>query len=170
MIELTLLCHDGHRFNAWFPDSASFEAQNARGLVACPHCGSLQVSKGLQKPSVVGGRDRTRTHDATGASQAASAPAAQQHQLPAGPQAAAPTTEQAAQMQAFISNMRRLQAYVQQTFDDVGSGFSEEARKIHYGEVEERGIYGQATGEEIEDLLDEGIEIMPMPKLPELDS
>jgi hypothetical protein len=174
MIELTLLCHDGHRFNAWFPDTASFEAQNARGLVACPHCGSLQVSKGLQRPSVVGGRDRARSQDSAGPSQAATTvtpahPAPQTSPAPS-PQAAAPTAQQVAQMQAFISNMRRLQAYVQQSFDDVGNAFSEEARKIHYGEAEERGIYGQATGDEIEELLDEGIEIMPLPKLPELDS
>ncbi len=170
MIELTLVCHDGHRFNAWFPDSASFEAQNTRGLVSCPHCGSLQVSKGLQSPSVVGGRTRTRSDHPAGQVSSSAPTSGQAAVASPAPQAVAPTAEHIAQMQAFVSNMRRLQAYVQQTFDDVGKEFSDEARKIHYGEAEERGIYGQATGDEIEELLDEGIEIMPLPKLPELDS
>ncbi len=179
MIELTLLCHDGHRFNAWFPDSAAFESQNERGLVSCPECGSLQVSKGLQRPSVVGGRDRSRPSETAQASSANAASSVPQDIAPQGgpelsdgqSRGSAPVSaEQVAQMHAFVTAMRRVKAYVEQNFDDVGSGFSEEARKIHYGESEERGIYGQASSDDIEELLDEGIDIMPLPKLPELDS
>lgn len=178
MIELTLLCHDGHRFNAWFPDSAAFESQNERGLVSCPECGSLKVSKGLQRPSVVGGRDRSRAAEASPTSANAASPVPSNIAPQSGPELSSDqasggtpvSAEQVAQMHAFVTAMRRVKAYVEQNFDDVGSEFSEEARKIHYGESEERGIYGQASSDDIEELLDEGIDIMPLPKLPELDS
>ncbi len=177
MIELTLVCHDGHRFNAWFPDNAAFDSQSERGLVSCPDCGSLKVSKGLQRPSVVGGRDRSRSGGGGGIDPSANAASPVPANLTpqsgpeSRPSASAPASaEQIAQMHAFVTAMRRVKAYVEQNFDDVGQEFSEEARKIHYGESEERGIYGQASGDEIEELIDEGIDIMPLPKLPELDS
>lgn len=179
MIEFSLNCSQGHTFDAWFPNSASFDDQRQRGLISCPLCGSADVNKALMTPHIGGNAGRNRggeSHDQANIGlgdhevvPSSDAPA----KLPAAappPAANPPSPEAVEKLQAMMVAMRKVQEHVKKNFDDVGDEFSEEARKMHYGEKDARGIYGQASGEEIEELIDEGVEIMPLPNLPELDS
>ena len=134
---LNLQCSDGHGFEGWFASEDDFQAQLGRGLVECPMCGDQHVQKLPSAPRLN-----------LGAAEPA-APAKQQVMN-------APD----AQMQAAWLQMVR---HVMANTEDVGEKFAEEARKIHYGETEERNIRGQASREETEALLDEGIAVMPLP-------
>lgn len=128
---LNLQCSDGHRFEGWFASNEAFETQLADGLVECPVCAGKQISKGLSAPRLN-----------LGAAKEAAAPA-----LPA----------QAKEQQGrWLRAVRELMA----STEDVGERFAHEARRIHYGEVEERGIRGQATREETAALAEEGIAVM----------
>lgn len=149
MIVFDLKCRKDHVFEGWFADSATFQAQADAGEVACPVCGDTRVAKALMAPNVA-----TRSSAAKGAETAASKPLAMAQK------------EQAAQMYAM---MRAVKEYVEKTFEHVGPRFAEEARKIHYGETDKRGIYGQATRDEAAELKDEGIEFGELPDLPGLD-
>lgn len=139
MIKYSLTCDVGHRFDGWFSSGADFEAQQARGLVSCAVCGSVKVEKALMTPSVSTSEEREQNV-------ALAAETAQQE---------------------MISKMREMVKSIRENSEDVGDRFPEEARKIHYGETEARGIIGQAKREEIGALLEEGIEIAPLPVLPE---
>ena len=138
MIQYALHCSNGHRSDAWFKNAAAFDEQQARGLVSCALCGDGSVEKAMMAPAVA------RT-DINKVSLSAGQPdAAQIRQL--------------------------LRAYRQKVIseaDYVGDRFAEEARKIHFDEVAARGIYGEATREEISGLAEEGIAFMPLPDLPE---
>lgn len=143
MIVFDLKCPHSHTFEAWFRSSADYETQREQGVVECPFCGSKEISKALMAPNV----------------------AAKSNSKPAAPRAATNSQdpkvqELAAQAQALFQKVRE---HVEDTCDYVGNDFAEEARKIHYGESEERGIYGESTAEETQELLDEGVEIMPLP-------
>ena len=139
---LNLQCSQGHSFEGWFASQDDYDAQRARGLVSCPLCHDSEVSKMLSAPRLNLGA-------------APSTPA------PAAKTASTPVTHVApAQLQAAWMQMVR---HVMAHTEDVGPKFAEEARKIHYGEREERNIRGQATREETEALLDEGIDILPLP-------
>lgn len=140
MIVYSLRCAKGHAFDAWFRDSSAFGEQVTRGDVRCPLCGSRKVEKALMAPSVKGGRDR-------GAAEPAEQPAARA----------------AAGLRKSLTELRRK---VEENFDYVGKAFPEEARKIHYGEIEERAIYGDSSDEEAEALREEGVEIGRIPWLP----
>lgn len=133
-------------FEAWFRSSSAYEDQKAAGLVECPHCGSTEVSKAPMAPNVAA-KGNTKTDPA---------PAVANSVKSVDPKAA----ELAAEAQKLFSKLRN---HVEETCDYVGDKFAEEARKIHYGESEERGIYGESTAEETKELLDEGVEIMPLP-------
>lgn len=177
MIEFSLSCDQGHSFDAWFPNNASFEEQQERKLVTCPMCGSLEVKKALMTPHIGNNAGRNRGgSDAVEPGMPMEPPASAPAPAPSSvPQAAVappapPTPEQIAKMEAMMVAMRQVQEHAKKNFDDVGSEFPEEARKMHYGEKDPKGIFGQASGEEIEELIDEGIDIIPLPKLPELDS
>jgi hypothetical protein len=134
---LNLQCSQAHGFEGWFGSEEDFQDQLARGLVECPVCGDVQVGKLPSAPRLNLG---------------ASAPA------PAGKQEVVTTPD--AQLQAAWLKMVR---QVLANTEDVGERFAEEARKIHYGESEERGIRGQASREETEALLEEGIGVLPLP-------
>jgi hypothetical protein len=156
MIRYTLVCEAGHSFESWFPSSDSFDAQAAQGLVACPVCGSARVGKSMMAPSVA----RTDRGSRTGpppaeASSDAGPPAIVP---PAAPQLTATEPEQ--RLRAL---MRALREEATRNADDVGARFPEEARRIHYGEVETRAIYGEASLEEARALVDEGIAVAPLP-------
>ncbi len=133
---LNLQCSHGHGFEGWFASNEAFETQLAGGLVECPVCGGKDITKLLTAPRLNLGAGKE----------------------PAAPQAAA----QAAQAQQHQQNGRWLRAVreLMATTEDVGERFADEARKIHYGEVKERGIRGQATREESAALADEGIAVM----------
>ncbi|MEM7224165.1 MAG: DUF1178 family protein [Pseudomonadota bacterium] len=136
MIVYDLKCHKGHQFEAWFRDSAAFDEQQAAGDVRCPSCGSKKVEKALMAPNL--GRAKGR------ATAPQENPSAQE-------------TRQA---------LRELRRQVEANCDYVGERFPEEARKIHYGEADARGIYGESTAEEAKSLDDEGVKVQRIPWLP----
>lgn len=181
MIKYQLICDQTHEFEGWFGDSAAFEAQQASGFLTCPVCGSADVRRALMAPNLAS--PKTRKTDlaeqpgptlAPASAQApgqaptpTSAPAPQTTPTsPPSPAAATLPPEAAQKMQALMTQMRALQTKIRSECRDVGDGFAEEARKMHYGEAEPEGIYGRATPEEREALDEEGIEIMDFPLLP----
>ncbi|HJU33349.1 MAG TPA: DUF1178 family protein [Hyphomicrobiaceae bacterium] len=152
MIRYRLQCRKGHQFEAWFADSASFDKQSKRDLLACPTCGTSKVTKALMAPNVV-----TRSKRKS-ARKVAEAP-------PVEPPK--PETQRVAAHRELAAAMRKLRAEIEAKSEYVGPRFSEEARKIHYEEVPARGIHGEATAEEAKALKEEGIEFYPLPVLPE---
>lgn len=163
MIRYTLVCEADHEFDGWFRSAADFEAQAERGLVACAICGSTKVGRGLMAPNVITARSRVSGPGTAGLAIAEGADAA-----PAGPDArqavaSLPEPTHRAMIEALADLKRKMLA----NSDDVGNRFAEEARKMHYGETPERGIHGQATGEEARALVEEGIDVVPLPILPD---
>jgi len=152
MIVFDLKCRRDHVFEAWFPDSASFAEQAEAGKVVCPVCGSRKVAKALMAPAVLKGSGKDKA-----------LPRASRPAEPEGVAAALPDTEKAA---ALRSMLRELRKHVETNCDYVGPQFAEEARKIHYGETDPRGIYGETSDEEAKALEDEGIEVARVPWLP----
>jgi hypothetical protein len=154
MILFVLKCPADHRFEAWFKDGAAYERQAKRGLIFCPVCQSSEISKAPMAPRISKGLAR-------GEAETPPAPVAE---IPVA--APAPASTPAAQETAMIASadlMTALREVVEKNCENVGSRFAEEARRIHYGESENRGIYGQAKPEETQALLDEGIDVMPLP-------
>lgn len=151
MIRYTLACDGGHEFESWFPSSESYDAQAARGLVACPLCGSSRVTKGMMAPAVARtDRGEARPPSADGA-----------EALPvAAPEPPPLLSEPEQRIRAL---MRAVREHVTRTADDVGTAFPEEARRMHYGETPARPIYGEATRDEAQALVEEGIEVAPLP-------
>lgn len=138
MISFNLICEHDHAFEAWFRNNADFDAQNERGLVSCPHCGTSSVQKALMAPAVSTGKRREQIALAMGE-----------------------------QQKKALAQLKELSKKVRENADYVGDRFAEEARKIHFGETEARGIYGEATSEEAASLLEEGVEFMPLPLFPD---
>lgn len=174
MISYNLTCAFGHRFEGWFSSSSDFDDQQARGLVACPICDNTVISKALMTPNVTAKSNQKTSPSAamTSIEQAAVEQAAQERAVmpaaaPSGPALPPQISPQMKEAAAHLmAEMRKVQTTIESQCDDVGDGFAEEARKIHYGESKPRGIYGRTTDAEAEDLLDEGIEITKMPWLP----
>jgi hypothetical protein len=146
MIRYNLECQKGHRFDAWFQNASAFDKQASRKLVTCPDCGSTKVTKSIMAPSV----KTTKGKDAVTVSSGS----------PENDKVAAARRE-------FFAAMRKLREAVESNAEYVGARFAEEARKIHYEEAEERGIYGEATLDEVQELVEEGIDCQPLPILPE---
>ena len=136
MIVFDLKCRKSHVFEAWFRDSASFEEQAAAGKVLCPVCGSKKVEKALMAPNLAKGQARDKADG---------------------------ESAQAAEIRRQLKNIRE---HVEANCDYVGAQFAEEARKIHYGEEERRGIYGETSDEEAKALEDEGVAVQKVPWLP----
>ena len=156
MIKYALVCDKAHEFESWFRDSAAYDVQARRGQVACPMCNSIRVCKAIMSPSVAGTREFARPVESEPPT-VSNAP----------PDAPAPVTLLDERHQRLRKMIREVRAEIMAHSDDVGRSFPEEARKIHEGEAPKRSIYGQASGEEIQELLEEGIGVMPMPGLPE---
>lgn len=136
MIRYALTCADDHPFEGWFSASADFDDQAARGLLSCPLCGSLAVRKQIMSPAVAGAGKRDT-----------------------GPPAAA-------KQAVMLEVMGRVRAHVEANFDYVGDRFAAEARSIHDGKAEARGIYGEATPAEVKALADDGVPVAPLPPEP----
>ncbi len=147
MIKYALACENDHEFESWFPSSDAYEAQAKRGFVSCPICNSIKVEKQIMAPRVA------RTDKAPEPSPAA--PLAQPMAI---------LSEKEMQIRAMLKAVRE---HVMQNAENVGEGFAEEARKMHYGEIEHRSIYGEATPVEARELLEEGIEVHPLPLIPD---
>lgn len=160
---LDLQCSQGHSFEGWFGSQDDYDAQRARGLVTCPVCNDSEIVKMLSAPRLNLGHGVAPMPTASDTSGQENAKPAAAPALPdtVGSQGMLPTDARSLQhMQAAMVNMVR---HVMAHTEDVGTQFAEEARKIHYGEREERNIRGQATREETEALLEEGIDVMPLP-------
>jgi hypothetical protein len=138
VITYCLACSEGHEFEGWFASSTAYDDQAASGALACPICGSADVKKAIMAPAV--------------------APATKAKGRPAKP---APDPKAVRQ---YVAGFRK---FVEENADYVGREFPEEARKIHYGEAEERHIYGESTLEEARDLIKEGIDVAPLPPDPD---
>ncbi|MBI3701204.1 MAG: DUF1178 family protein [Afipia sp.] len=151
MIRYTLHCERGHEFESWFQSSSAYDAQAKRGLVTCAHCDSTKVEKAIMAPRVASKRK----------SKAADVPAA----APA-PELAPSQFVMSPQERELVTKLRELRDHVVKNADNVGKKFPEEARKMHYGESENRAIYGEATSEEAKALIEEGVEVAPLPILP----
>lgn len=145
MISFDLRCTNDHVFEAWFANSAAFDQQTDAGDITCPVCGDQHLSKALMAPNVAG----------------KGSPGASHVDDESVPVANGPVDR----AEALLQYARALRAEVEKNFDYVGNGFAEEAKKIHYGEVEHRKIYGEMNEEAAEDLRDEGIEfgVLPWP-------
>jgi len=144
MIRYDLVCDKEHAFDGWFRDSDAYEAQAAASQVVCPVCGSITVAKQLMAPGI---------------------PAKSNQRVESRmPVFAGQKNEKLAEL---VEAVRLLRRHVEENADYVGDRFPEEARRIHYNEVKPRGIYGEASLEEAKALLEEGVEVHPLPPLPE---
>ena len=159
MIRYALRCENDHSFESWFQDSSAYDTQVKRKLVSCPVCDSVKIEKAIMAPRIVGKKGRER------AEPAAPAPAPP----PAAPEAATPgsTPLVMAQERELRAKLKELRDHIVKNADNVGERFPNEARKMHYGEIEHRPIYGEASPEEAKSLIDEGVEVSPLPVLPE---
>lgn len=133
MIKYQLKCDAGCLFEGWFRSSVEFDRQAAEGALECPSCGSSEIARAIMAPAIVTGAASRRQ------------------------------SKRAAMRETIAEAAKRARDYVERNFDYVGERFPEEARKIHYGEVKERSIYGEATGKEVKELVDEGVTVAPMP-------
>lgn len=165
MIHYQLRCTAGHAFDGWFQDSAGFDKLARVGLVECPHCGSAQVERALMAPAIRKGRRKALPAPIVEAEATAAAPTTAD--LPAQPVAQpAAFGPMPAQLVALLQRMR---AEVEKNCDYVGRDFAEQARRIHDGESDARGIYGEATHAEAEALVEDGIDISRLPWVPRAD-
>lgn len=144
MIHYDLICDQGHAFDGWFRNSAAYDEQADRGLVTCAQCGSAKVEKQLMAPGIP--TKSNRKSDS------------------ASKMVAAPADPRLAELMNMMREMRR---HVEENAEYVGDRFADEARKIHYEESDQRGIYGQTTADEAKALVEEGITVHALPRLPE---
>jgi hypothetical protein len=156
MILYALSCDNDHAFESWFPSGDAYEAQRRRGLVACPFCGSGKVEKQIMAPRVQRA-DRP-------ANLPVPAPPAKAEAPDPAPQPVAMFSEKERELRAMVKAFRE---HVEKNAEHVGGRFPDEARKMHYGDIEHRSIYGEATPGEARELLEEGIEIHPLPIVPD---
>jgi len=146
MIKFALACDNGHGFESWFPDGAAYQQQAERGLIACPDCGSTRVDKAIMAPAIVGAVRPEREEGA------------------AAPVPVALVDERRRALREAVRTLRReIEAHT----DDVGAEFPKIARAIHAGETPERAIRGQASRAEVEALIEEGVDVLPMPFAPD---
>jgi hypothetical protein len=136
MIRYALTCEHEHEFEGWFASSSDFDDQQGRGLLDCPMCASKTVRKQIMAPAVAGTKRTARE---------------------------APAANMQAMMMEAAGRIRR---HVEENFDDVGDSFAAEARAIHEGRAEDRGIYGQATPKEVRELVEDGVPVAPLPPEP----
>lgn len=159
---LDLACAEGHGFEGWFASEDDFLAQNGAGSIACPVCGDAAIVRRPSAPRIALRRGSAPAA-AAGPRVDAGDPAAVQATSAGSPVAAPPGAMPPAALVALQGQFLRAVRHVLANTEDVGPRFAEEARRIHYGEAEERGIRGQATPKEAEALRDEGIEVMALP-------
>jgi hypothetical protein len=154
MIRYALVCDQRHEFEAWFKNSADYDRQRKRGLVTCPACGSSKVEKAIMAPAL-------------GQSSKAKSAALPAGSPPAAADAKAPVAMMSPQERELRGKLKELREHLIKNADYVGPKFPEEARKMHYREIEHRSIYGEASPQEAKELHEEGIEFHPLPVLPE---
>jgi hypothetical protein len=160
MIRYTLVCERKHDFESWFQNSAAFDKQVARKLVTCPVCGSSKVEKAIMAPSLA-------RKDKSTSPIVAEQPSVPPEATPQPTPEKAPVAMVSPQEREFRAKLKELRDHLTKNSDYVGQKFPEEARKMHYGEIEHRSIYGEAAPEEAKELHEEGIEFHPLPVLPD---
>jgi hypothetical protein len=154
MIHYTLRCDRGHAFESWFRSSSAYESQEKRKLVNCPVCGSAKVERAIMAPRIASKKGRDSA-------------------VPTAPAAAADAATPAstpllmAQERELRAKLKELRDHIVKNADNVGERFPTEARKMHYGDIEHRPIYGEASPDEARALIDEGVEVSPLPVLPD---
>jgi hypothetical protein len=155
MIRYALHCERGHAFESWFQSSSAYETQEKRKLVNCPVCGSARVERAIMAPQIVSKK---------GQDNPVPAPAA-----PAPTEVTTPTSTPLlmAQERELRAKLRELRDHIVKNADNVGERFPNEARKMHYGDIEHRPIYGEASPDEARSLIEEGVEVSPLPVLPD---
>jgi hypothetical protein len=159
MIHYRLRCAEGHSFESWFQSSSAYEAQEAGKLVDCPVCGSTKVERDIMAPRIVSTKGRENSPPLPAPS-------------PAPAAAAATTTTTTtpllmAQERELRTKLKELRDHIVRNADNVGERFPNEARKMHYGEIAHRPIYGEASPSEARALIEEGVEVTPLPILPD---
>lgn len=135
MIKYSVRCGNGHEFEGWFKDGATYDVQAKAGDIVCPRCGDNAVAKAPMAPRI------SKSTSGSGAEDRARQVAME-----------------------IIDAVATIRQTVEENCEYVGESFADEARRIHYGETEERGIYGETTAEEARDLDDEGIEVYRLPR------
>ena len=158
MIHYALACDKGHSFESWFQNSAAYDKQAKRKLIECPMCGSAKVEKAIMAPRLAR-KDKSTSI------------AVREEAAPAHTDATTPDSSPVAmispQEHEFRKKLKELRDHLTANADNVGKKFPEVARKMHYGEVEHRSIYGEASPKDAKELHEEGIEFHPLPVLPE---
>ncbi|AXS42027.1 DUF1178 family protein [Breoghania sp. L-A4] len=172
MIHFALVCDGGHAFDAWFRNAGDFDAQARAGHLVCPVCASADVRKALMAPNVSTARKKAAAQQEAGGVRASGTAGIDEAEADTPPQVPVPSP--AASLAAadprrseVAAMMRALRDTVIRNTENVGTGFAEEARKMHYGEAEKRGIHGETSAREAHELREEGIDILPLPTLPE---
>lgn len=155
MIRYSLRCEQNHSFESWFQSSSAYDSQVKRKLVTCPACGSAKVEKAIMAPRIVGKKGRDK----------AAAPV--EATAEAAPAVNEPASLMMAQERELRAKIKELRDHIVKNADNVGERFPNEARAMHYGDKEHRPIYGEASPEEARALIDEGVEVSPLPVLPE---
>ncbi|MGX4801619.1 DUF1178 family protein [Bradyrhizobium guangdongense] len=157
MIRYALHCDRDHQFESWFQSSSAYESQVKRKLVTCPICGSAKIEKAIMAPRIVAKKGRGRATPPPEPATTAVPEAA-----PAGA-----TSLMMAQERELRAKLKELRDHIVKNADNVGERFANEARAMHYGDKEHRPIYGEASPDEAKSLIEEGIEVSPLPTLPE---
>jgi hypothetical protein len=155
MIRYALVCTKGHSFESWFQSSAAYDKQAKQKLVTCPVCGTIKVEKEIMSPRLAGARRREEAPAPPNA-----APAEQAGQT-------TPVALVSPQERELRKKLKELREHLTQHSDYVGQKFPEVARKMHYGEIDHRSIYGEASPDEAKKLHEEGVEFHPLPVLPD---
>jgi len=150
MIRYALGCAQGHAFESWFQSSAAYDRQAKQKLISCPICGSAKVDKQIMAPQLARGGRAEPPARAKGKAQDTT-----------------PVAMMSPQEQELRNKLRELRGHLTRNADYVGQKFPEEARKMHYGEIDHRSIYGEASPEEAKKLHEEGVEFHPLPVLPD---
>ena len=153
MIHYNLRCARGHAFESWFRSSSAYETQEKRRLVNCPVCGSAEVERAIMAPQIVSKKGRESVVAAPAPATEVATPAS--------------TPLLMAQERELRTKLKELRDHIVKSADNVGERFPVEARKMHYGDIEHRPIYGEASPDEARALIEEGVEVTPLPVLPD---
>jgi hypothetical protein len=153
MIRYNLRCERGHAFESWFQSSSAYETQEKRKLVNCPACGSAKVERAIMAPQIVSRKGRETAEPAPAVTTEVTAPTS--------------TPLMMAQERELRAKLKELRDHIVKNADNVGERFPNEARKMHYGDIEHRPIYGEASPDEARSLIEEGVEVSPLPVLPD---
>jgi hypothetical protein len=167
MIKYALRCDRGHEFESWFKNSAAYDSQRKRSLIACPGCGSAKVEKAIMAPRLARGDVAEAVPHPAAPVPPPAAPSGLPVPMPFAPPGKATVAIMSSQERELRKKLKELRDHITKNADYVGQRFPEQARKIHYGEAEHRSIYGEASPEEAKELHEEGIAFHPLPILPE---